>query len=248
MSMTFVPLGGGDAFSARYYSSCLFVEAEGKGLLVDCPHPIRKMMAEAGESAGRRIDLDLVEAVALTHLHADHSSGLEGFGYASHYVLGRRATLIAHPAVTERLWEGHLAAGMESLMPGPGETASRRECSDYFDLLPVREEAPAEIGPFRIECRRTIHHIPTTAFRIHAAGRVLGVSADTAFDPELIDWLMEADVVVHETNYGVHTPYEKLAALSELRRRKMKLIHYPDDFDPETSCIEALRQGVVYRI
>ena len=97
------------------------------------------------------------------------------------------------------------------------------------------------IGPFSIECRRTIHHIPTTALRIRAGGRSLGYSADTAFDPSLVVWLAEADLFVHETNYGVHTPYFKLADLPAELRRKMRLIHYPDGFEQSMSTIELLR-------
>ena len=56
-----------------------WVESGGVWLLVDCPHPIRKMMREA---KGTSIDVGDISALCLTHLHADHSSGVEGFGYA----------------------------------------------------------------------------------------------------------------------------------------------------------------------
>jgi ribonuclease BN (tRNA processing enzyme) len=240
---TFVPLGVGDAFTALYYSFCVLLEAEGRRLLVDCPHPIRKLLREAGA-----VDLEAIDGVVLTHLHADHCSGLEGYGYYSFFALGRKATLLAHPEVSARLWDGHLAAGMERLMSAQDYVCRSRGFEDYFQLVPLRSEHPVQFGPFSVECRRTIHHIPTTALRIRAAGRTLGISADTAFDPELIEWLAESDLILHETNYGVHTPYEDLAALPEELRRKMRLIHYPDGFDVERSAIEALRQGRVYQI
>lgn len=244
MSFSFTPLGVGDAFSARWYSSCLALEHEGRFILVDCPHPIRKMMREGLTD----IDLDRVEGVALTHLHADHASGLEGYAYFSFFVLHRKARLLAHPAVTERLWDGSLAASMDHLGE-PGTDGARHATEDdYFDFVPVEEDAPATLGPFRIECRRTRHHIPTTAFRISAGGTTLGYSADTAFDPSLIAWLAEADLVVHETNYGIHTPYADLAALPAALRAKMRLIHYPDDFDRGASVIEPLEQGRTYRV
>ena len=82
-------------------------------LLVDCPHPIRKMMREASRVLGRAAGRGPRRAVALTHLHADHSSGLEGLGYFSFFVLKRKLALLAHPDVAHRLWDGHLAAGME---------------------------------------------------------------------------------------------------------------------------------------
>ncbi|MCA9604449.1 MAG: ribonuclease Z [Myxococcales bacterium] len=241
--MRIVPLGVGDAFSARWYSSCLALEHDDRWILVDCPHPIRKMLRES--DAG--VDLDRVEAVALTHLHADHASGLEGYGYFAHFALGRRAPIAAHPPVVERLWEGHLAAGMERLVTG--ERPARRTLTDYFELLPLEVGARVEVGPFAIECRPTRHHIATTAFRIHAGDESLGYSADTAFDPALIEWLAEADVVIHETNYGSqHTPYAALAALPAETRAKMRLIHYPDDLDLSESAIAPLEQGRVYAV
>jgi ribonuclease BN (tRNA processing enzyme) len=248
MSLSFVPLGVGDAFSALHYSSCLALEAEGQVLLVDCPHPIRKMMREASLSSGVPLDADRVSGLVLTHLHADHSSGVEGLGYFSFFVLKRKLRLLAHPDVTHRLWEGHLAAGMEDLIRTPGGEPQRHGFEDYFEHTPLSTREPVRFGPFSIECRRTYHHVPTTALRIRAGGRVLGYSADTAFDEGLLSWLAEADLVLHETNHGVHTPYEKLAALPADLRAKMRLIHYPDDFALETSTIEPLTQGRRYTV
>ncbi|MCC6876791.1 MAG: MBL fold metallo-hydrolase [Sandaracinaceae bacterium] len=246
--MRLVPLGVGDAFSAKHYSSCLLVEHDAHRILIDCPHPIRKILAEAGQGLAERLDLDSIDAVVLTHLHADHASGLEGYGYFMHFVLRRRARLVVHPAVQNRLWDGHLAAGMEHLgIPGAPD-ARAMALEDYFEIVPLRERAPARIGPFTIECRRTLHHVPTTALRVHAGERSLGYSADTSFDRALIAWLAEADLVVHETNYGAHTPYASLAELPGELRSKLRLIHYPDDFDLDASVIEPLRQGRSYSI
>jgi ribonuclease BN (tRNA processing enzyme) len=246
-TITFIPLGVGDAFSARYYSSSLVLEAEGFRLLVDCPHPIRKMMREAGESTGVSLDVADIDAVALTHLHADHCSGLEGFAFYSYFMLDRRVRLLAHPVVHERLWGEKLAGSMADATEEDG-VLHHRDFDDYFDYTPLDYDKPVQVGPFSIECRPTIHYIPTTAFRIGAAGRCIGFSADTAFDVTLIEWLSVADVIVHETNMGQHTEYAKLAALPAEIRQKMKLIHYPDDFDTTQTAIESLRQGGVYSV
>lgn len=246
--LSFIVLGVGDAFSARYYSSCLAVHCEGAWLLVDCPHPIRKMMKEAPAAAQVGLDVGSIDALLVTHLHADHSSGIEGFLYFASFVTKGRPRLLAHPDVLSRLWSGHLSAGMERLLPSADGTARVMTLADYGDTTPMTPESPVTIGPFTIECRPTIHHIPTTALRIRGGGRVLGISADTAFDPSLIAWLSEADLFVHETNYGVHTPYAALAALPAETRAKMRLIHYPDDFDTESSVIAPLRQGQRYEV
>ena len=94
--------------------------------------------------------------------------------------------------------------------------------------------------------------MPTFAFRVTVGGRVFSYSADTAFDPGLIEWLAPADLIVHEAttleHTGVHTPYLKLATLPESIRSRMRLTHYPDDFDVERSVIEPLRQGRSYDV
>ncbi|MBV9124774.1 MAG: ribonuclease Z [Planctomycetes bacterium] len=239
-------LGVGDAFSARYYSSCLALEAEGSWLLVDCPHPIRKILHEGGTAAGIDLDVTNISAVALTHLHADHCSGLEGLGFYSYFYLNRPVQLLVHPEVSARLWEGCLAAGMEWTMPG--DSRVRGYLHDYFHLIPLSEADRVTFGPFTIQCRPTIHTIPTMAMLIWAGGRCFGYSSDTAYDDGLIDWLSQADLIVHETNLGIHTPYEKLASLPEALRAKMRLIHYPDEFDSQASIIEPLRQGQCFGV
>ena len=247
IGLDLLPLGVGDAFSAVHYSTCLALRAEGRWLLVDCPHPIRKMMREASLRSGIELDIDGVEAVALTHLHADHASGVEDYGFFSHFVLGRRARIAAHPAVTERLWSSHLAGAMEQLL-GPDGGIVLRNLDTYFEIVSLDEGSPVAVGPFAIECRRTRHHIPTTAFRIRAGGRIIGCSADTSFDPELIAWLGEADLVVHETGPGAHTAPERLAELPAALRARMRLAHFPDYLDPVSVPIERLEEGRLYAV
>jgi ribonuclease BN (tRNA processing enzyme) len=242
-----LPLGVGDAFSAVHYSSSFALRAEGRWLLVDCPHPIRKMMREASARAGVELDLGLIEAAALTHLHADHVSGMEGYGFFSRFALGRRARIAAHHAVVRRLWDGHLAAGMEQLADASGAVV-RKGFEDYFELIALDHSRPVRVGPFEIECRRTLHHLPTTALRVRAAGRAIGFSADTSFDPGLVAWLAEADLFVHEAGPGIHTPVERLAELPAAIRARMRLAHFPDHLVRAESSIEPLEEGRLYAI
>ncbi|MGP0070144.1 MAG: MBL fold metallo-hydrolase [Isosphaeraceae bacterium] len=249
-----IPLGVGEAFTALNYTTCLALGVDDHWLLIDCPHPVRKMLREASIAAGlpRPMDLDRIHAAAVTHLHADHCCGLEDFGYFSCIALGRRAKLLMHPDASARLWDGLLAAGMELVQATPGAPPARKQLANYFDLIDLDSSRPVACGPFSIECRRTIHPVPTYALRIKAGGRVLGFSADTAYDPGLIDWLSAADLIVHEATTmarsGSHTPYEKLAALPESLRSKMRITHLPDDFDADSSVIEPLREGRVYEV
>ncbi len=247
-----IPLGVGEAFTARHYTSCMALGARDEWLLIDCPHPLRKMLHEGSTAAGVRLDLDRITAVAVSHLHADHCCGLEDLGFYSVTVLGRPARLLMHPDVSARVWTGLLAAGMELSWHDPQSPPARRQLADFFELIDLDEHAPVAVGPFSIECRRTIHGVPTTAFRIQTSGRTFGFSADTAYDPTLIDWLAPSNLIVHEAtsagHTGIHTPYEKLSELPVELRARMRLTHLPDDFDPDSSAIEVLRQGRCYPV
>jgi ribonuclease BN (tRNA processing enzyme) len=247
MAMTFVPVGVGDAFSALHYSSALAVEADGRWLLVDCPHPVRKVLRDASVRAGVGLDVGSFDAVVLTHLHADHSAGLEDYAYYSRFVLQRRPVLAAHPRVLERLWE-RLAPGMDSLSDPTDWTRRPMRLEDYFAVVPLDERAPVRVGAFELSCRPTLHHVFTTALRIRGGGRELGLSSDTAHDPALVDWLAGAHLFVHETGPGIHTPYEALAAQPAAVRARMRLIHYPDGFAPGDGAVELLEEGRRYGV
>jgi hypothetical protein len=177
---------------------------------------------------------------------------LEDYGFYSYYTLDRRATLAVHPDVSVRLWDGLLAGGMgEARLPGIALPVQKR-LDDFFHIVPLNSTGSVALGPFAIECRFTIHPIPTTAFRIAVGGRSLAFSADTAFDPTLIDWLASADLIVHEATDDngstVHTPYAQLAQLPASLRQRMRLIHYSDAFDLAASVIEPLQQGRCYNV
>jgi ribonuclease BN (tRNA processing enzyme) len=246
--MRITALGTGDAFSATRYSSCLLVEHDGTRLLVDCPHPIRKVLRE---STHGRVDVGDIDGVVLTHLHGDHASGLEGFAWFCRFALQRPMTLWAHPAVAAHVWE-QLRGSMSELLHVDEDNRphhrSRLSAEDLLRIIALSTETPTTIGPLRVECRMTIHHIATTALRFHASGASFGYSSDTAFDEALIAWLSSCDAVIHETNLGAHTPYEKLAALPAPLRDKMKLIHWPDGFDDDERAIAVLHDGDTFDI
>ncbi len=247
-TIRFIPLGVGDAFSRRFYSFCVAVEHDGCWLLVDCPHPIRKMMAEAREKSGVDLDVKDIEAVVLTHLHADHSSGLEGFGFYARGALGKKTRVAAHPTVLQNLWSGRLAVGMGLSRPRPGAELEERTFEDFFLATALDFDAPVSVGPFSVECRPTVHHLPTTALRISAGGKTLSISSDTTFDEDLIEWLSQGDIVLHETGPGMHAPYEKLLALPAKIRDKIRIIHCSDEFRDTNPRIELIEQGKIFEL
>lgn len=162
------------------------------------------------------------------------------------FAQGKRVRLVTSPEVRAAIWDERLKASMSALWDG--QQFRRMAFDSYFEYLPLNWSGENAVGPFRIRTRRTRHHVPTSALLIEAAGRTLGCSSDTAFDPDLIAFLEPADLIIHETNLGpAHTPYTSLAALPAELRARMRLIHYPDGFDAASSAIVALREGDVLR-
>jgi ribonuclease BN (tRNA processing enzyme) len=206
----------------------------------------RSVLRSAADRSGRALSVADVDHALITHVHGDHMNGLEGVAFYKHFAEGKRVRLVTSPEVRSAIWDERLKASMSVLWDG--QTFRQMTFDDYFDHVPLSWAGDNVIGPFRIHTRRTRHHVPTSALLIEAAGRTLGYSADTAFDPEVIAFLEPADLIIHETNLGpAHTPYSSLAGLPAELRTRMRLIHYPDGFDTATSAITALREGEVLR-
>lgn len=246
-----IVLGVGDTFSERHHSSALLLVCDGFMLGIDCPDMYRGVLRGASDISLRKFSLTDIDHMLITHAHGDHMNGLEGVAFFKHFVEHKRLKLITNLELRSEIWQHRLQASMSKLWNG--NEFRTLGFDDYFDYqeLPWSEQggADVQVGPFRIRARRTIHHVPTSALLIEAKGRVLGYSADTAFDPSLIDFLSSAHLIVHETNLGpAHTPYESLAGLDETLRRKMRLIHYHDGFDLENSVIEPLREGQIWSV
>lgn len=241
-----VVLGVGDTFSERHHSTALLLVCGGFYLAVDCPDMYRSVVRAAATRSGRSLELSHIDHVLITHVHGDHMNGLEGVAFYKHFVEGKQVKLVISPEVRSSIWDERLKASMGVLWNGEHFRAMHFE--DYFEHVPLSWTSEVTVGPFRIQSRPTIHHVPTSALLIEAAGRKLGYSSDTAFDPGLIEFLAPADLIIHETNLGpAHTPYTSLAALPSELRARMRLIHYPDDFDIASSAIAALHEGEVLR-
>lgn len=240
-------LGVGDSFSQQHHCSALLLSCDGFHLAVDCPDMYRTVLHNAAMRSGCQVALDDIDHVLITHVHGDHMNGLEGVAFYKHFAQQRRVQLVTSPEVRSVIWERRLAASMGQLWDGTALVPKTFE--DFFEHTPLDWHGPIEVGPFRICSRATRHHVPTSALMVEAGGVTLGYSSDTAFDPDLIDFLAPADLIIHETNLGpAHTAYMDLAALPQTLRQRMRLIHYPDAFDGRHSAIAPLVEGNVLQV
>jgi ribonuclease BN (tRNA processing enzyme) len=237
-------VGVGDAFTARYHHACLLFESSGERLLVDAPPALSRALHDLGARGGEVVTMDSIDRVLITHLHGDHVGGLEQLLYWRRFVTGRKCAVYAIPEVLEHLWDQRLRGGMEWLMDKQ-QRFTRMSLDDYCDVHPLEGER-ARVGPFELEWRRTIHHVPTSALRVRAGGERIAYSADTAFDRSLVAWLADSALFFHECNLGVHTPLEELLTVEPEARARMRLIHYTDFHPVDESPIPCAREGERY--
>jgi len=163
-------------------ASCYLVEHDGHRLVLDLGNG-------AFGPLQRHVDVLDVDAVLLSHLHADHCMDL-----TSYYVFRRY-----HP-------DGHAP-----VIPVLGPTGSADRMARAYDLPPeegmhgefeFRDHAPVtELGPFRISTVRVAHPVEAYATRIEAGGRTLVFSGDTGPCEPLVELARGADVALFEASF-----------------------------------------------
>ncbi len=164
-------------------ASCYLLEAEGFRLLLD-------LGSGAVGALQRHAALDGIDAVCLSHHHADHCLDVCPFWVARTYGPGGRMPRIPvyGPEGTARRMAQ--AYGLDE-HPGMGEAF------DFETLAPGRRQ----IGPFQITLAHMNHPVETFGFRVEHAGRALAYSADTGTCPALVELARQADVLLCEASY-----------------------------------------------
>jgi ribonuclease BN (tRNA processing enzyme) len=163
-------------------ASSYLVQAEGFSLVLD-------MGNGALGTLQRFQPLYDVDAVCISHLHADHCLDLCGYWVARTYCPDGPVPKIPvwGPAGTAvRMAKAY------DLDPDPGMT----ETFDFHTL-----ERRFEVGPFAITTRLTPHPVEAYAFRIEHAGKVLAYSGDTGRTEMLVEHARDADLFLCEASF-----------------------------------------------
>src|SRR5688572_21348412 len=106
MQVTFI--GTGSAFTLDNFQSNMLLEDSGKRLLIDCGGDARHALAKLGLGAK---DID---ALYVSHLHADHIGGIEWLGFSRYFREGPKPELFINERLADTLWDTCLRGGMSS--------------------------------------------------------------------------------------------------------------------------------------
>ena len=229
-------------------ASCYLVEHEGFRLVLDLGS------GSFGALQGV-LDPAAVDAVFLSHLHADHCLDVAPF-VVWHRYSGRSPGALV-PLYAPVGAERRLALAYD--MDGHGLT-------DVFDFVPVGPGA-FRLGPFEVELARTAHPAECYAIRLSAGGRSLVYTGDTGPCDRVVELARGADVLLAEAAHpdsdpdqppGLHLTGRQAgqhAAAAGVRR--LLLTHVPSWVDhigqlvaassafPET---ELVRPGAAYEV
>lgn len=186
-------LGCGDAFgSGGRLQTCFHVRTPGFAFLLDCGGTAAIGMKRFG------VDPDGIDAILLSHFHADHFAGVPLLLIEAR-IAGRTAplTIAGPPGVRDRV-----EAATRVLFPGSGH-----EMPFELRFLEYAAGSATRVGPLEVVAFPVVHAPETLphALRIELGDRTLAFSGDTEWTPVLPDVARAADLFVCEC-VGFDTP------------------------------------------
>jgi ribonuclease BN (tRNA processing enzyme) len=204
-------------------ASCYLVEHEDYALLLDLGNGAFGSLLAVTDPAS-------IDAVYLSHLHADHCLDVAPFIVWHRYSGrsgGKPLPLYAPVGADRRL---RLAYDLDD---GPIE--------DVFDVLAIGAGSFA-LGPFQVSTVRTAHPVECYAVRLDAGGRSLVYTGDTGVCPDVVRLATGADVLLAEAAHperpglppGLHlTGREAGEHAAAAGVGRLLLTHVPAWVDPD---------------
>ena len=241
------------------------VEEAGRALLLDCGNGVFGKLR-------RFRDYTDVDAVVISHLHADHFLDLVPYSYALTYA-PRQQPVPVH------IWPGtDDPARPRLIVPTGAQEVFRRVVGAWgnedlienaFDMCEYAVDETPEVGPFRIRFHEVPHFTVTYAVELRSSngsGRFT-FGADSAPTDELITFAEGTDLLFVESTLprperqgtrGHLTPGEAGEHGRRAGAKRLVLTHISDELDPEWArheaerafggAVEVAREGAVYEV
>lgn len=221
------------------------LQEKGCNLLVDCGNGVLSRLQE-------HLDYRDLNAVFLSHLHADHYSDIMIMRYGLEIAFKRGLSSEPLP----------LYAPAE-----PDIEFERLPYKHAYKVNSVDHGATLQVGPFTVQFSKGIHAVTSLAMRIQTLAGILVYSGDTEYTPQLEEFALNADIFLCEANYleediNNNLPNHlssaqaaQIAATAGVKR--LLLTHHHPERDLEQTLVEAkkyfphselAREGLKYEI
>jgi len=224
MRLQFV--GCGDAFgSGGRFNTSLHLTGRGTNILIDCGASALIGMNKLAISRNE------IDAIFLTHFHADHVGGVPFFLLEANYVSKRKRplTIVGPPSLKTRF-----AEIMEVAFAGTKELKFEFPLRLIeFDIGKSCTAAGVEVTPFHVQ--HDDRAGPCLGLRFEIEGKIMAFSGDTEWTDALIDVGSDADLFICEA-YTYDKPVATHMALSllerhlgQIRPKRLILTHMSND-------------------
>ena len=214
-------LGVGHSEAINHWNNNAMIEANGHRLLIDAGYTIKFALRDRGYTPQ---DID---AIFITHVHADHCFGLERLAYECRFSYGFKPTLYLPPGVYEELWMHTLKGVMGQVGEGPAELR------DFFDIVLV-DESGFEFEGVDLQLFQNRHTPNKPSYGLFINQRLF-FSGDTRPIPDIVS-RYNPKIILHDSTLSNWNPVH--ASLTELRecypkavRKRMYLMSYEDYFE-----------------
>ncbi len=176
-------------------ASCYLVEAEGFRLLID-------LGSGALGALQRYASLYEIDAVCVSHLHADHCLDLCDYSVARRFHPdGPRPPVPVYAPPDAALRLG-LALGADPAADAQPGADPYHGITEIFRFTTITQtQGVMEIGPLRVTAARMNHTVETYGFRLEHRGRSVAYSADTGATGALPELAEGADVLLCEASF-----------------------------------------------
>jgi phosphoribosyl 1,2-cyclic phosphodiesterase len=220
-------LGTGSAFSKKYDNNNALVYCNDFTLMLDCGITAPAALYRLGKTFA---DID---AVLITHIHADHVGGLEEFAFQMKFVYNMRPRLYVADAIADTLWENTLKGGLSQ--------EEWQSLGDFFEVIKVQPGLAVTIHPgLKVEMLQT-QHIPGKSSYSLLFNDTFFYTADMKFDAELLMHMVHdrgCTSIFHDCQLSdpgvVHASLSELLQLPDEMQERIHLMHYADNREEYT--------------
>lgn len=173
---------------------------EGRHVLVDCGPGV-------SDALQQHIDLDDLDAVVVTHSHADHCLDLMGLAYALRFPAPRRRPL---PLYAPAEMTGLLQA-LDDQFGVPTLPAMRAPITQGMNVCPLDLADPTPrdvVEDLQLTVRPAQHAVASAALRFTDGATTVAFSSDTGLVDSVTETATDAHLFVCEATYLEATPEE----------------------------------------